>query len=243
MLWPLALGLARSLARGGGCRGSWLCAPHPSASLASRAVLRGKQASCLLPLKQHIWDNLGQRGHPSPSPWQRLRLKRPLIKTPRSPTLSPGAIVSGCVGMLALSSWRLQKVSFEVNPSKQEPSNPGMVLWKTPSSSVALGAARGSAGVLAGAPARTAAPAGRGMRGLQLGPMSRAEALPRGRGACVGARRPASGASALGPQQGLECLVCLGINRNGGSLVVQPHFLEAFALDSAQHRGSARGAF
>lgn len=132
---------------------------------------------------------------------------------------------------------------FEVNPSKQEPSNPGMVLWKTPSSSVALGAARGSAGVLAGAPARTAAPAGRGMRGLQLGPMSRAEALPRGRGACVGARRPASGASALGPQQGLECLVCLGINRNGGSLVVQPHFLEAFALDSAQHRGSARGAF
>lgn len=72
----------------------------PSASLASQAVLRGEQASCLLPLKT---ENLGQpRGSgvaPTSSPWQRLRLKHHLIKTPRAYSLSPDAFLYSFIGM------------------------------------------------------------------------------------------------------------------------------------------------
>lgn len=71
-------------------------APHPSASLASQAVLRGKRASCLLPLSESgtVW---GEWGHPHPSRWQRRRLKHHLIKNPRS---LPCLLVPFCPGVL-----------------------------------------------------------------------------------------------------------------------------------------------
>ena len=57
--------------------------PHPSASPASQAVLRGQQASCILPLRRQVWDSLGGVGSlPLPVPGRDLRLKHHLIKTP-----------------------------------------------------------------------------------------------------------------------------------------------------------------
>ena len=59
--------------------------PHPSASPASQAVLRGQQASCILPLRRQVWDSLGGVGSlPLPVPGRDLRLKHPLIKTPEA---------------------------------------------------------------------------------------------------------------------------------------------------------------
>lgn len=68
--------------------------PHPSASPASQAVLRGQQASCILPLRRQVWDSLGGGGiTPTSSPWQRLETKASLNKDPLKPSLSPGAFL------------------------------------------------------------------------------------------------------------------------------------------------------
>lgn len=59
-------------------------APHPSASLTSQAVLRGKQASCLLPLSESgtAWGGVGS---PPPQSLAETETKASLNKEPSKP--------------------------------------------------------------------------------------------------------------------------------------------------------------
>ncbi|KAF3822958.1 hypothetical protein GH733_010394 [Mirounga leonina] len=204
-------GAGQELVGGGG--GARLRRPHPSASLASQAVLRGEQASCLLPLRQQVWDDLG-------ASLAETETKASLNKDPSKPTPSPGAVLSSCTGMRALSCRNGVSGRFlRGDPSTQEASNSG---------------GSSGAGCVGGTPP-CAGPVStwclRRGAGCQLGEDWMELFL---RGPWAGAWRPASGASAPVPLPGPARPVCRGEQAPGFPGASQ-HLLKAFALGSARH--------